>query len=572
MRTLRAVVPLRWLSSQTLVTADPEGGAPLLLLGADGFGRDLFSRLLHAARVTLALAIVSTLGATLLGTLLGGLAGYAGGRLDALLMRSSEFILVLPAIYVVLALRAALPLVVPPSVTFVALAGIFTLFGWPIVARGVRAIVLSEGQREYVQAARAMGAGPGRILAVHVLPAALGHVASQATLLMPSFILAEATLSYLGLGFPDTHAYVGHLAAGCRERGADRRCAVDACARRGHFHRRRGREPPASRPRSGPCTMSRHVPPPLQSPRRPFAGIHTPIATPFQADGTVDEIALRRNVARWMQSPLTGLVVLGSNGEAPQLDDAEADRVIAIAREGVPRDRSFIVGTGRESTRATIQAGHRAAHAGADAVLVRTPAFFKAQMTAEVLDRHYREVADASPVPVLLYNVTMFTGVTLPVDSVARLAEHPNIVGMKESGSDIGYIADCVTRTPDDFTMLAGSATTFFHALCAGCDGGVLALASLFPADLVRMRDWVQAGKLDEARELQRRLTPIARSIGGIYGVAGLKAALDLLGYAGGPPRPPLRPASPAVIDIIRTQLEALGALSLVSSTPLSRH
>ena len=120
--------------------------------------------------------------------------------------------------------------------------------------------------------------------------------------------------------------------------------------------------------------------------------------------------------------------------------------------------------------------------------------------------------------------------------------------------------------------MLAGSATTFFHALCAGCDGGVLALASLFPADLVRMRDCVQAGKLDEARELQRRLTPIARSIGGTYGVAGLKAALDLMGFAGGPPRPPLRPAPPAVVDVIRTQLEALGALSLASSTASSRH
>ena len=204
-------VPLRWLTSRTLVTADPDGGAPLLLLGTDGFGRDLFSRLLHAARITLALAIVSTLGATLLGTLLGGLAGYAGGRLDALMMRGSELILVLPAIYVVLALRAALPLVVPPATTFVALAGIFTLFGWPIVARGVRAIVLAEGQREHVQAARAMGAGPARILTVHVLPAAWGHVASQATLLMPSFILAEATLSYLGLGFPDTTPTWGTL-------------------------------------------------------------------------------------------------------------------------------------------------------------------------------------------------------------------------------------------------------------------------------------------------------------------------------------------------------------------------
>jgi 4-hydroxy-2-oxoglutarate aldolase len=306
--------------------------------------------------------------------------------------------------------------------------------------------------------------------------------------------------------------------------------------------------------------------------QRRFAGIHTPIATPFQHDGTVDEVALRRNVARWMQTPLTGLVALGSNGEAPQLDDTEADRVVAIVREGVPRDRAFIVGTGRESTRATIEAGQRAAAAGADAVLVRTPAFFKAQMTGDLLERHYHDVADASPVPVLLYNVTMFTGVNLPVDTVERLAEHPNIIGMKESGSDIAYIAECVTRTPDDFTMLAGSATTFFHALCAGCDGGVLALASLFPADCVRIRQDVLTGDLEQARNRQQRLTPIARSIGSTHGVAGLKAALDLMGFHGGPPRPPLRPAPPAVVEIIRLQLDALGALAPAASTVSSTH
>ena len=252
-----------------------------------------------------------------------------------LLMRSSEFILVLPAIYVVLALRAALPLVVPPSVTFVALAGIFTLFGWPIVARGVRAIVLSEGQREYVQAARAMGAGPGRILAVHVLPAALGHVASQATLLMPSFILAEATLSYLGLGFPDTTPTWGTMlqdAANVALLGDAPWTLAPAGA---IFIVVVGVNLAAAGPRSGPCTMRRHVPPPLQTRDVRSRAIYTPIATPFQADGTVDEIALRRNVERWMQSPLTGLVVLGSNGEAPQLDDAEADRVVAVAREDV---------------------------------------------------------------------------------------------------------------------------------------------------------------------------------------------------------------------------------------------
>jgi 4-hydroxy-2-oxoglutarate aldolase len=235
----------------------------------------------------------------------------------------------------------------------------------------------------------------------------------------------------------------------------------------------------------------------------------------------------------------------------------------------------MIVGTGRESTRATIAATQRAASAGADAVLVRTPSFFKAQMTGDLLERHYRDVADAAPVPVLLYNVSMFTGVTLPADSVARLAEHPNIVGMKESGSDIAYIAECIARTPARFVFLAGSASTYFHALCAGCDGGVLALASLFPDECVRLRALVQAGAIDEARRLQQRLTPIARSIGGTYGVAGLKAALDLTGFVGGPPRPPLRPAPSAVVDVLRRQLAELGALSSPvtsrSSTPIDR-
>src|SRR5687768_8435359 len=174
-----------------------------------------------------------------------------------------------------------------------------------------------------------------------------------------------------------------------------------------------------------------------------------------------------------MKTPLTGLVVLGSNGEAAQLDDAEADRVVEIVRERVPSDRPLIAGTGRESTRATIAATRRAAAAGVDAVLVRTPSFFKSQMTSDVFVRHYTDVAEASPVPVLLYNVSMFTGVNLQVDAVERLTVHPNIVGMKESGSDISQIADLVARTPNDFTVLAGSATTLLHALCAGCDGAI---------------------------------------------------------------------------------------------------
>jgi len=196
-------VSLRWFGEGRLVTAAPDAGVPLLLLGADGYGRDIFSRLVHGSRLTLALALIATLGATLIGGLVGGVSGYAGGRVDLLLSRVTEFVLVLPAIYVVLALRAALPLVVPPRTVFVSLAGIFVVLGWPTVARGVRAIIASERSRDYVSAAEALGASPTRVLLRHLLPATRGHLVMQATLLLPAFILAEATMSYIGLGFPE---------------------------------------------------------------------------------------------------------------------------------------------------------------------------------------------------------------------------------------------------------------------------------------------------------------------------------------------------------------------------------
>jgi 4-hydroxy-2-oxoglutarate aldolase len=293
-----------------------------------------------------------------------------------------------------------------------------------------------------------------------------------------------------------------------------------------------------------------------------FAGIFTPISTPFRDDDTLNEAGLRSNVARWMTTSLTGLVVLGSNGEAPSLDDDEADRIIAIVRDGVPKDRPLIAGTGRESTRATIDATRRAAAAGVDAALVRTPSFFKPQMTSDAFVRHYTEVADASPIPVLLYNVTLYTGVNLLPDAVERLATHPNIIGMKESGGDIAQIAEFVGRTPDHFTVLAGSAATLVHALSAGCDGAILALAALVPDACQRMLLLVKDRKLDEANALQRELLPLARSVGGLYGIPGLKAALDLMGYVGGAPRPPLRSVSTKIIELISDQLAALGVIS----------
>ncbi|MEO7158144.1 MAG: ABC transporter permease [Vicinamibacterales bacterium] len=191
-----------------------DNASPVFLLGADDFGRDVFSRLLYGARTSIGLSLVATLGAVVIGALAGAWAGYRGGWIDHAIMRVSDFVLILPVTYVVVVLRAVLPLVLPASTVFLLAAFIFVAVGWPFVAKGVRAIIAVERNREYVQAARSLGAGPFRILSVHLIPACAGHLLVQATLLLPAFILAEATLSYVGLGFPDPVASWGTMLAG----------------------------------------------------------------------------------------------------------------------------------------------------------------------------------------------------------------------------------------------------------------------------------------------------------------------------------------------------------------------
>jgi len=289
-----------------------------------------------------------------------------------------------------------------------------------------------------------------------------------------------------------------------------------------------------------------------------LTGVFAALPTPFADDDRVDVGRLRAAIAWWVASPLTGFVLLGSTGEAVLMDDEECDRVVDEARPLIPRHRPLIVGTGRESTGAAIRAAKRAATFGADAVLVRTPGFFKSQMTGDRFVQHYTAVADVSPVPVLLYNFTAMTGVNLQPAAVARLAEHPNIIGMKESGSDISQIADLVTSAPSKFSILAGSGSTFFAALCTGVAGGILALAALLPEHCVRLFELTRSQRYDEARALQRRLLPIARLISSSYGVPGLKAALNAVACDVGRPRLPLTQIPEPAVAVLKEALAKL--------------
>jgi 4-hydroxy-2-oxoglutarate aldolase len=297
-----------------------------------------------------------------------------------------------------------------------------------------------------------------------------------------------------------------------------------------------------------------------------FAGIYTPLATPFAADGSLDARGLARNVEKYLRSPLTGLVVLGSNGEAPQLEEHEADLAIKTVRDAMPKDRPLLAGTGRESTAATIAATERAASLGVDAVLVRTPSFYKGQMTTDAFVKHYTHVADRSPIPVLLYNVTMYTGVNLLPEAIGILSQHPNIVGIKETNSEMVQFGEYLARAADGFTVLAGSGATYFSALMLGAHGAILAVAGVAPDLCVQIVSAVREGRIDDARKMNRQLAPLSKLVGATYGVPGLKAALTLLGFDGGLPRPPLQPVGQQAIDLIREQLRELGLFEAISA------
>jgi peptide/nickel transport system permease protein len=208
---VNVAVPLAWFTGGHLLASSDDGGAPFLPLGTDSYGRDVFARLLSGAQTSVGLSLVAACGALGLGALIGAWAGYRGRLMDDAMMRVSDVLLVLPGIYVALALRAVLPLVLAPREVFTLLAAIFAILGTPIVTRGVRAIVRVERRQDYIVAAESLGASPFRVIVRHLIPATAGFLQSQLTLLVPAFIVAEATLSYVGLGFPESVASWGTM-------------------------------------------------------------------------------------------------------------------------------------------------------------------------------------------------------------------------------------------------------------------------------------------------------------------------------------------------------------------------
>lgn len=270
-------------------------------------------------------------------------------------------------------------------------------------------------------------------------------------------------------------------------------------------------------------------------------GIMLPTTTPFDADGQILSDAIRDNLRAWSKKGVIGFVVLGSTGERVHLDEREYLQVIETSRAAVPRDLVFIVGAGQQSTSGTISEIRKAAHAGADAVLVITPHYYRSAINQETLVSYYRAVADASPVPLLLYSMPALTGVKIEPETIARLSEHPNIAGVKDSSNDVAGFSETMRLCPDDFAVMTGNGTVLLDALQAGATGGILAVGCVAPEVCVEIFRAFNAGEREHAAAFQSKLTPLAAAVTTRFGIGGLKAALDMAGYHGGNVRAPLQ-------------------------------
>src|SRR6266849_6959694 len=299
-----------------------------------------------------------------------------------------------------------------------------------------------------------------------------------------------------------------------------------------------------------------------------YHGILLPVTTPFAADEEFDRRGFTENLKKWNTTGITGYVILGSTGERVHCDDREYVQVIEAARRAVPKEFAFIVGAGQQSIRGTIREIARAARAGAEAVLMITPHYYRAAISQDTLASHYTMVADASSIPIILYSMPDLTGIKIEPETAARLSAHENIIGIKDSSADVTNLAETVRLVPGDFAVMIGNGTVFCEALQAGSRAGILAVGCVAPQLCVAIYDAVQAGEIDRASALQEALTPLARAVTKTYGIGGLKAALEMSGFVGGAVRSPLqRPSEVGRDEIAELLREATDAMSVNQGT-----
>jgi 4-hydroxy-2-oxoglutarate aldolase len=271
-----------------------------------------------------------------------------------------------------------------------------------------------------------------------------------------------------------------------------------------------------------------------------LSGVFPALTTPFASDGSVSPVDLKHNIQKYNRTGVAGYVVMGSTGESVLLSKSEAEAVLVTVKEAASRGKKLIAGTGVESTAETIERTKRAAELGYEAALVKTPYYYKPVYKPAVYIAHYRRVADASPIPVLLYSVPQFTGVALEPPEVAALAEHPNIIGIKESSGNLQRVAEIIASVRSDFQVLVGSAGTIYPSLTIGARGAVLALGSALPEKCVELYELVRQGQHEKARELQTAILRVSKLVVSECGIAGIKYVMDQRGYRGGLPRLPL--------------------------------
>lgn len=270
-----------------------------------------------------------------------------------------------------------------------------------------------------------------------------------------------------------------------------------------------------------------------------FRGIFAALSTPF-VQGEISPEKLKENIQKYNAYDLSGYVVLGSTGESVYLSDEESEELVQAAKESASPEKKIMVGTARESTRITLEFTNRMSSLNIDAALIRPPSYFTPSITHEVLKKHYLTLADKAKVPVIIYNIPQYTGVSLDVPLVVELSHHPNILGMKDSSGNLILASELIHRVSSSFSILLGAGSIFLSSLIMGAKGGILRIASIAPSECVALYNLWKEGRIEEARKLQLKLIPVNKAITTTLGIAGLKFGLDLIGYWGGEPRPPL--------------------------------